>query len=195
MVLPHLFGPLGRTATAGNLLRILCLRREFHLFASNASSPIVDWLRALCRDVQGGASTRGVGVIGMCLTGNFAITLMGDESVRAAVSAQPSLPGLAPSGLHMSADEVRATRARIDALGLGPMLAFRYERDHICKPQKFVALDAAFNGDAQRIDLCTLPGPGHAVLTLDFLDQHKQPRHDALERVIAYFDRCLKKSA
>src|SRR5262245_55913851 len=85
VVLPHLFGPLGRTATAGNLLRGLCMRREFHLFASNASSPIVNWLRALCQAVRDSANVRGVGVIGMCLTGNFAITLMGDDSVLAAV--------------------------------------------------------------------------------------------------------------
>jgi dienelactone hydrolase len=191
VVLPHLFGPLGRTAIPGNLVRVLCLRREFRVFAKSESSPIVDWLRALCRDVKNGANARGVGVIGMCLTGNFAITLMGDDAVLAAVAAQPSL-GRTPSGLHMSETEVQATCARIDALGLGPMLAFRFEGDRMCPPEKFVALDAVFNRDARRVDLRTLPGAGHAVLTRDFLDRQGRPRSDALERVIAYFDRCLK---
>jgi dienelactone hydrolase len=191
VVLPHLFGPLGRIATAGNVVRVLCLRREFRLFARNESSPIVDWLRALCRDVKSAASARGVGVIGMCLTGNFAITLMGDDSVLAAVAAQPSL-GCTPGGLHMDDAEARATCERIDALGLGPMLAFRFERDRICPPEKFLALDAVFNQGARRIELHTLPGEGHAVLTRDFLDGQGRPRSDALARVIAYFDRCLK---
>jgi dienelactone hydrolase len=100
VVLPHLFGPLGRTSPA-NIVRVFCMRREFAVFARNDSSPIVDWLRALCRDVRSSAKVRGVGVIGMCLTGNFALTLMGDESVLAAVAAQPSLPFAAQSSLHI----------------------------------------------------------------------------------------------
>jgi len=47
VVLPHLFGPLGKISVGGNLFRVLCMRREFSLFAKGKTSPIVDWLRAL----------------------------------------------------------------------------------------------------------------------------------------------------
>jgi dienelactone hydrolase len=190
VALPHLFGPLGRTAMAGNLLRVMCMKREFHLFATNASSPIVDWLRALCREIKERDNGRGVGVIGMCLTGNFALTLMGDESVLAAVAAQPSLPGRQHRSLHMSQSEIEATRARLDEIG--PMLALRFERDRICKQTKFDAIDAVFNAGARRVRLEVLPGPGHAVLTRDFVDQAGHPTRAALDAVIAYFDTRLK---
>ena len=48
VVLPHLFGPIGKTATVTNFLRALCMRREFKIFAKNQSSPIVDFLSSLC---------------------------------------------------------------------------------------------------------------------------------------------------
>jgi dienelactone hydrolase len=186
VVLPHLFGPLGRTATAGNLLRVLCMRREFHLFTARASSPIVDWLRALCRSLRESARVPGVGVIGMCLTGNFALTLMGDESVLAAVAAQPAL-----NSIQMSAEEIAATRTRIDATG--PMLGFHFAHDRLCSAEKFAAIDAAFNDDKQRVHLHTLPGRAHAVFTIHFVDREGHPTHDALAQVIAYFDARLKR--
>ena len=52
VALPHLFGPLEKTRMLGNLARVFCMRREFHLFKANQSSPIVDWLKALCRHVD-----------------------------------------------------------------------------------------------------------------------------------------------
>ena len=114
VILPHLFGPLEKVSISGNLMRVFCMRKEFSLFEANGSSPIVDWLKALCRDVKTRTQTRGVGVIGMCLTGNFAISLMSDESVLAAVSSQPSMPLLKPTKLHMSAAEIGTIRQRID---------------------------------------------------------------------------------
>ncbi len=185
VVLPHLFGPLGRTATPANLLRVLCMRREFHLFTSRASSPIVDWLRALCRALRERAQVPGVGVIGMCLTGNFALTLIGDENVLAAVAAQPAL-----KSMQMAAEEVAATRARLDAIG--PMLGFRFAGDRICTARKFAAIDAAFNDDKERVRLHTLPGDEHAVFTIDFVDQAGHPTHEALKQVLTYFDARLK---
>ncbi len=130
VVLPHLFGPLEKTSIGGNLLRVFCMRREFSLFAAHRSSPIVDWLKALCRDIKEQGQCKGVGVIGMCLTGNFAISLMGDDSVLAAVSSQPSMPLMKASQLHMSAADITAIRQRIDATA--PMHAYRFDgRPHV----------------------------------------------------------------
>ncbi len=185
VVMPHLFGPLGRLSFAGNAVRLFCMRREFSLFARKSSSPIVLWLKALCRHVRDEYDVSGVGVIGMCLSGNFAISLMADENVLAGVASQPSLPLFAPSSLHMSDREIAAARLRLEEHG--PMLAYRFEDDKLCTASKFDALDAAFNDDQQRISLKTLPGNKHAVLTVHFVDQEGSPTHDALNEIIGYF--------
>ena len=41
VVMPHLFGPIGKISIGGNLVRVLCLRKEFSVLAANRSSPIV----------------------------------------------------------------------------------------------------------------------------------------------------------
>jgi dienelactone hydrolase len=189
IVLPHLFGPLGKISTGGNLLRVFCMRREFHLFENNRTSPIVDWLKALCRDVRG--THKGVGVIGMCLTGNFAISLMGDDAVLAAVSSQPSMPLMKAGELHMSAADIDTIRERIEATA--PMHAYRFAGDPMCNAVKYKAIDAAFNNDGiTRIHTHTLPGKGHSVLTLDFVDEQGDPTRAALDEILAYFGTQLK---
>jgi dienelactone hydrolase len=186
VILPHLFGPIGKTSMGGNLARVFCMRREFSLFAVNKSSPIVDWLKALCAEIKDSRGVSGVGVIGMCLTGNFAISLIGDDSVLAAVSCQPAMPIHKQNALHMSDKDISRSRAALD--DKGPMLGFRFEGDKMCSAGKFKCIDNAFNDkDRERIRLETLPGDGHSVLTLDFVDAEGHPTRAALASVIDYF--------
>lgn len=200
VVLPHLFGPLGRTSMLGNMARIFCMRREFHLFAKNGSSPIVGWLRALCRHHKHRSGRDGVAVIGMCLTGNFALSLMADEAVLASVASQPALPLLAQGALHMSQDEMAATRRRLDDLkeateppfGNGQMLALRFEKDPLCAARKFEAIDHGLNRQGHRVRQRVLPGKGHSVLTLDFVNEKGHPTREAFDDVVSYFDRAFK---
>ena len=173
--LPHLFGPLGKVSFAGNIRRIFCLRREYHLFAANKASPIVDWMRALCREVKQRSGARGVGTIGMCLTGGFALTLMADDAVLAGVASQPSLPVFKNRALHMSQDEVAAARKGMETKG--PAMAMRYAGDPICRAAKLDALKEAF-GD--NLITHTFEGRGHSLLTLDWNDK-------AFDTVKAYF--------
>src|SRR6266404_9684895 len=93
--LPHLFGTPGKPVSVGYALEQMvraCVSREFHVLAAGGSSPVTDWLRALCRHAHAECGGPGVGAIGMCLTGNFALALMVDEAVMAPVLSQPSLP-------------------------------------------------------------------------------------------------------
>ena len=189
VTMPHLFGPLGKTSIAGNLARVFCLRREFSVFQANRSSPIVDWLKALCSDVKAKTTANGVGVIGMCLTGNFAITLMADDNVLAAVASQPAMPFGKPSALHMSEDEAEAVRTGID--NKAPIKAYRFEADPMCTAAKFNALESAFNTEKERVEMTVIPGKGHSVLTLDFVDEKGHPTHKALEEIITYFGQQL----
>ena len=191
VVMPHLFGPIGKTSIGGNLVRVLCMRREFALFSANKSSPVVDWLKALCNDIRESRDVAGVGVIGMCLTGNFAISLIGDDSVLAAVASQPAMPLHRQDALHMSDEEVTRSREALDSKG--PMLAYRFAGDRMSSATRFRCIHETFNaGGKERIELNTLPGEGHSVLTIDFVDRAGHPTHEALKSVIDYFTRTLQ---
>src|SRR5438552_314566 len=54
--LPVLFGQPGKPVSPGyaigEMLKGICIRREFSVWAHDRSSPIVDWLRALARSVH-----------------------------------------------------------------------------------------------------------------------------------------------
>ena len=108
VALPQLFGGTGIGYNAnvlGQLLRA-CVSREFHVLAAHGSSPITDWLRALARSLHEELGGPGVGAVGMCLTGNFALAMMMDPCLMAPVLSQPSLPfGLGAerrASLHVS---------------------------------------------------------------------------------------------
>ena len=191
VVMPHLFGPLGKTSIGGNLIRVMCLRKEFRLMSRDRSSPIADWIRLLCRQVRDQSGSKGVGVIGMCLTGNFAIQLIGDDSVLAAVASQPAMPFFNQGALHMSPVDVDRSRNALDSKG--PMRILRFEGDPLCTKEKSDCIHRTFNNDGiQRVEEITLPGKGHSVLTLDFVDEAGHPTRGALDNVIQYFDRKLK---
>jgi len=94
-VLPRVFGTPGRPASPGYALKTMsaaCVSREFSAFALRRTSPITVWLRALARSGHQECGGPGVGVVGMCFTGGFALAMMVDDTVLAPVLSQPSLP-------------------------------------------------------------------------------------------------------
>ena len=185
--LPHLFGPIGKTASSGNLIRVLCMQREFKIFARNESSPIVDFLSALCSNLKAKHKVKGVAVIGMCLTGNFAISLMANDDVLAGFASQPSLAVLNQGSLHMSPDEVARVKRNIDTVGA--MHCGRFEKDKLCTMKKIKLLDRTFNEeDRKRIIFHEIPGKGHSILTLDFVDEEGHPTRKTLNAIFEYFD-------
>jgi dienelactone hydrolase len=193
VVMPHLFGPLGKTSIGGNLVRVMCLRKEFHLMSRDRSSPLADWIRLLCKEVKDQRGVQGVGVIGMCLTGNFAIKLIGDDSVLAAVASQPAMPFFEQGSLHMSPDEIIQSCNALDTKG--PMRVLRFEGDPLCTVEKSKCIHRTFNEEGfTRVQEITLPGKGHSVLTLDFVDEVGHPTREALDNVIRYFDSHLSAS-
>src|SRR5271156_549418 len=119
--MPLLFGEPMRPPERGYALRVIaksCISKEFRVLAANESSPIVDWLRALARHAHAECGGRGVGAIGMCFTGNFALAMMLNAPVLAPVLSQPSLPfAITKSrrpGLHASPAEIDAAHEKID---------------------------------------------------------------------------------
>ena len=94
-VLPHLFGVPGAPVTVMNTVRAIgpaCVSKEFSAWATGKTSPVVEWCKALARHEHERLGGPGVGVVGMCFTGNFALAMLPDPSVVAPVLSQPSLP-------------------------------------------------------------------------------------------------------
>src|SRR5213078_3821183 len=114
--MPSLFGRDGAVMSADEgaaVFQKACLSAEFRAFAANESSPVTIWLRSLARLAHEECGGPGVGAIGMCFTGNFALTMMLEPAMLAPVVCQPSLPLKEPTGLEISAEEIKAVRERL----------------------------------------------------------------------------------
>lgn len=198
-VLPKLFGTPGKPLSAayalGEIARA-CISREFHVLATRRSSPITNWLRALCRRVHSECGGAGVGAVGMCLTGNFALSLMVDEAVMAPVLSQPSLPFPISSrhraALHVSDADLEVVRRRVDD-GCG-VLGLRFTADPLCPPQRFETLRRELGDGFESIEIDSGPENihgisriAHSVLTKDLVDEEGHPTRAALGRVLALF--------
>src|SRR5262249_42701823 len=152
--------------------------------AANESSPVTAWLRALAALAHAECGGPGVGAIGMCFTGNFALSMMLEKAVLAPVLSQPSLPLNDPSGLHIAPDQLARVRRRLDDEDL-TVLAYRFEGDAFCRAERFDAYrralgdrfvarvlpDSAAGPKAERPDdfFRYVPTP-HSVLTVHLVD-------------------------
>lgn len=198
-VLPNLFGmpgkPFSGAYVAGQMARA-CISREFHVLARYESSPVTSWLRALCREVHAELGGAGVGAVGMCLTGNFALSLMVDEAVMAPVLSQPSLPfGVSPShkaALHLSPEDLEVVKRRAGS-GCG-VLGLRFTNDPMCPPERFETLRRELGEGFEGIEIDSSRGNphgigrlAHSVLTKDLVDEEGHPTRAALDRVLALF--------
>ena len=174
------------------------------MLARNASSPITDWLRALCRQTHGECGGPGVGALGMCLTGNFALALMVDECVLAPVLSQPSLPFPISrshrAALHLTPEALDTVKRRV-ADGC-PVLGMRFSHDALCPGERFETLrrelGAGFEGieiDSSKGSPHGIPRTAHSVLTVDLVDREGHPTRAALERTLAFLRERLQPTA
>jgi dienelactone hydrolase len=202
--LPHLFGtpdkPFGLPYVLGQMARA-CISREFHVLARGESSPITEWLRALCRHAHEACGGPGVGAIGMCLTGNFALSLMLDASVMAPVLSQPSLPfGVSRShraALHLSDADLAVVKDRVQN-GCG-VLGMRFTADPMCPGERFDTLRRELGDGFESIEIDSGRGnphgisrTAHSVVTKDLVDEVGHPTREALDRVLGLFRERLK---
>src|SRR5271169_6742792 len=132
--MPHLFGVPGRPLSMGYTVSSIvkaCISAEFRAFAANASSPVTQWLRALAAHAHPLCGGKGVGAIGLCFTGNFALSMMLEPAMLAPVLSQPSLPLAKAGGMHIAPDELTAVKERLDREDL-TVMAYRFEGDRHC---------------------------------------------------------------
>ena len=202
--MPLLFGtpgkPLSMAYGVAQMVRA-CISREFHVLAENHASPITDWVRALARRAYDEIGGKGVGAIGMCLTGNFALTMTLDPWVVAPVLAQPSLPlpltRRKRAALHASPEAVANAQRRAEAEGLA-LIGLRFAGDPICRRERFDNLTGALGAAFERIEVPDsaanpdAPGRPHSALTTHLIDRAGEPTRAALDRVIGFFRERLQ---
>ncbi len=194
--MPSLFGVDGAEPTmelAGQALRSVCVRREFQAFANGESSPMARWLRQLAAHAHGVCGGPGVGAIGMCFTGNFALTMMLEPSVLAPVMSQPSLPFDDPAGTFLTTTELAAVRARLDTDDL-TVMAVRFDGDPYCTAARFDAFAEALGdrfvsrvlSDSSAGDL-GWTGVPHSVVTTSLVDEAGEPTAAIRDEILAFF--------
>jgi len=201
--MPDLFGVPGRPLSiAYSITSIVkaCISAEFRAFASNASSPVTQWLRALAAHAHPLCGGKGVGAIGMCFTGNFALSMMLEPAMLAPVLSQPSLPLTNPRGMHIAPDELRAVKERLDRDDL-TVLAYRFAGDAFCRDARFAAYQQALGDRFQpRVlpDSCANPDAPmknpHSVVTIHLIDEQGHPTRQAVDEIIGFFRMRLMKS-
>ncbi|MEZ4404500.1 MAG: dienelactone hydrolase family protein [Kofleriaceae bacterium] len=194
--LPSLFGTPGRPASPGSTAAAIaraCVAREFATWAADAASPIVAWLRQLARSAHAACGGPGVGAIGMCLTGGFALGMMIDPWVVAPVLAQPSLP-FPITARHRASLGLDAATCAALAAGDVDVLGLRFTGDRLVPPERFAALRALLGERFIAVEIDSRPGNphgigrlAHAVLTHDLVDRPGHPTRAALDQVLAFF--------
>ncbi len=199
--MPHLFGRDGAPLSSWYAVTTIakaCISKEFRAFAANASSPVTQWLRALAVQAHGECGGKGVGAIGMCFTGNFALSMMLEPSVLAPVLAQPSLPLGKPGGMHIAPDELAAVKARMEAEDL-TVRAYRFAGDSFCRAERFAAYAEAlgdrFEGKVLDDSAANPDTPyknPHSVVTLHLIDQAGQPTAQARDEILDFFRMRLR---
>ncbi|MFD0266508.1 dienelactone hydrolase family protein [Streptomyces sp. NPDC127106] len=204
VVVPSLFGTPGApSVSAGSFVAVAraCVSREFLAFATNARRPVTDWLRALARSLDARTPGTGVGVIGLCFTGGFALAVAADEAVLAAVMGQPSLP-LPVSSAHradpgLSEEELGDVTRRMRDDGLC-VLGMRFTGDPLVPGQRFETLRRRLGDAFEYIELDSGPGNtggfgkrSHSVTTREVRETPGHPALAARERTVAFLRRRL----
>jgi dienelactone hydrolase len=205
--LPSLLGEPGKPVSAGyaikSMLAGICIHREFNFWAAGRSSPIVDWLRALARKAHGECHGPGVGAIGMCFSGGFALAMMTEPAVIAPVLSQPSMPfpvfAKNRPAIDVSPQEINTIRQRLEKEDLS-ILALRFDGDPFVPPERFATLRECFGSRCETIELNPADaalGPGgqkpHSVLTVGLRDDDPfGPTKRAETRVIEFFREHLQ---
>jgi dienelactone hydrolase len=199
--LPSLFGRDGAVLPVDEAVAVFrrtCMRAEFRALADGGSPPVTRWLRALARRAHEDCGGPGVGAVGMCFTGNFALSMMLEAPTLAPVLCQPSLPIDRPDAVGLSAAELAAVRRRLEAEDL-TVRAYRFAGDRWCTARRFAACaDALGPRFVARVlpDAAAHPQPPpffrevvgtpHSVVTAHLVDAAGEPTIAARDEILGF---------
>jgi len=206
-VLPHLFGTPGRDpnpsahgavaslATVAGSIVPACVSREFVTLATGRTSPVIDWLRALARSEHARCGGPGVGAVGMCFTGGYALAMATDDVLLAPVLSQPGLPlgltGGQRRSIDISLNDLATVKHRC-ARGL-TVLGLRFKGDRLVPAERFEYLREQLGDAFVAVELDAADAnpegvlPAHSVLTEHLIDEPGQPTRAALDGVLDLF--------
>ncbi|WP_030768443.1 dienelactone hydrolase family protein [Streptomyces sp. NRRL F-2664] len=204
-VLPVLFGRPGRDpdprnvgwASSGSYLAStmarVCVSREFTLLATGRSSRIVGWLRALAAAEHERCGGPGVGAVGMCLTGGFALAMATDPCLVAPVLSQPSLPlpctPARAAAIDIGPEDLAEVRGRCEREGL-QVMGLRFRGDRLVPADRFAYLRRELGDAFVAVELDDADAdpasalPPHSVLTEHLVDAPGHPTRQALDAVL-----------
>jgi dienelactone hydrolase len=203
-VMPHVFGVPGKAISTPYAMQSMgwgCVSKEFAVFVTGRTSPITVWLRALARSEHERCGGPGVGVVGMCFTGGFALAMMVDDTVLAPVLSQPSLPfALGKSykrDLGISDDDLSRVKERVRDDGVC-VLGLRFTNDRLVPGERFERLRQELGDGFIAVEIDSSSGnpygnpkSAHSVLTEHLVDEPEHPTRKALEQVLDLFDQRL----
>jgi dienelactone hydrolase len=187
VILPLLFGRPGDDNVWFGLARV-CIRQELRDLWLGKDTRIVHLIQELATRESQAAKNAGVGVVGMCLTGNMVLALLlNDHGTRSPITA----PVLAQPSSCYSAPALAAAKNGDIAR---PVMALRFEKDRICKQSSFNKLEQAFGpcpaANGQRLIVRELEGKGHSTLTYQYdpcgVDARTKEEVDARKEVILF---------
>jgi len=202
--MPSLFGEPGRPASGGYVLSSLrqgCVAKEFVTLALDSTSPAIGWLRALAADAHEACGGPGVGAVGMCFTGGFALGMMVDDRMLAPVLSQPSLPFPVTPARRRGVGISNADLARVQerAAQGACVMGLRFTKDPAVPAERFDTLRRVLGDrfiaveiDSSKGNAHGIPRSAHSVLTEHFVDEPGHPTRDALDRVLAFFGEQLR---
>lgn len=189
VVMPLLVGDVGRGPSGAYIAQSMakiCISREFTTMAMHKTSPIISWLRALAQQLHAEVGGIGVGAVGMCFSGGFALGMMVDDIMVAPVLSQPSLPfaigGSRGADLNLSESDqarlVERAQAGCQVLGL------RYTGDKLVGT-RFATLRKLLGEAFIAVEFASTSKQDHSVLT-------EQVQPEAIERVLQFLHDKLK---
>lgn len=204
--MPSLFGRDGAVATASegvDVFKRTCVSAEFRAAATGEPSPVIAWLRKLALRAHQECGGPGVGAVGMCFTGNFALSMMLEGPTMAPVMCQPTLPIEAPAAVGISESDLRDIRRRLESEDL-TVMAYRFEGDRWCTAARFAAYaealgprfvarilpDTAANPDPPPFFKHVVASP-HSVVTAHLIDEEGQATVRARDEILDFLRRRL----
>jgi dienelactone hydrolase len=167
----------------------ICISREFTTLAMRQKSPVINWLRALAKQLHNEVGGIGIGAVGMCFSGGFALGMMVDDIMVAPVLSQPSMPfsmGAARGAdLGLSLDDEIIIKQRAEA-GC-QVLGLRFTGDKLVGT-RFASLRKLLGDAFIAVEFESSSKSDHSVLTeqvqesgvlrvLEFLQQKLKPNH------------------
>jgi dienelactone hydrolase len=207
-VLPVLFGTPGRDPNPGVRSRLVavsygvatilraCVSREFVVWATGQTSPVVAWLRALAAHEHERCGGPGVGAVGMCFTGGYALAMAADDRIVAPVLSQPSCPFPVTAAQRCAIDicdeDLQAVRRRCAEDGL-QVVGLRFKGDRFVPAERFAFLREQLGDAFVAVELEGRDAnprafmPPHSVLTEHLIDEPGQPTRAALDLVLDFF--------